>query len=133
MAIQSMLTKIRNRGTEVETLTSGPGIVVTIKDINEILNDFSKVVVKDQEKQFKSRKELNKLQEDHYRNLIYIKDQKIKNYEARLTNIGLNLENMVTSRLFEKGNQLIYELDSSNRVLQLFKNSMYDLESTLER
>ena len=117
MAIQSMLTKIRNRGTEVETLTSGPGIVVTIKDINEILNDFSKVVVKDQEKQFKSRKELNKLQEDHYRNLIYIKDQKIKNYESRLTNIGLNLENMVTSRLFEKGNQLIYELDSSNRVL----------------
>ena len=45
-----MLTKFRNRGTEVETLTSGPGLVVTIKDLNEILNDFSKTVIKDQEK-----------------------------------------------------------------------------------
>ena len=52
-----MLTKIRNRGTEVETLTSGPGIVITIKDLNEILNDFSKAVIKDQEKQFKTRLE----------------------------------------------------------------------------
>ena len=45
-----MLTKIRNRGTEVETLTSGPGLVITIKDLNEILNDFSKSVIKDYEK-----------------------------------------------------------------------------------
>lgn len=56
-----MLTKLRNRGTEVETLTSGPGIVITVKDINEILSDFGKIVIKDQEKQFKSRKEVSKL------------------------------------------------------------------------
>lgn len=31
---------MRNRGTEVETLTSGPGLVLTIKDINEIMIDF---------------------------------------------------------------------------------------------
>jgi len=42
-----MLTKIRNRGTEIETLTSGPGLVITMKDLNEILNDFGKAVVKD--------------------------------------------------------------------------------------
>lgn len=128
-----MLTKLRNRGTEVETLTSGPGIVITVKDINEILSDFGKIVIKDQEKQFKSRKEVSKLQDDFYRNLIFIKDQKIKNYETRIQNIGHNLEKMVTSRLFEKGNQLIYELDSSKRVLSLFKNSMHDLEANLLR
>ena len=41
---------MRNRGTEVETLTSGPGMVFTIKDINEILIDFCNITIKDQEK-----------------------------------------------------------------------------------
>ena len=36
--------------TEVETLTSGPGMVFTIKDINEILIDFCNTTIKDGEK-----------------------------------------------------------------------------------
>jgi len=55
--------------------------------------------------------------EENYRALIYTKDQHIKTLQARLTNIGINLENIIDARLFEKGNQLIYELDSSNRIL----------------
>lgn len=35
--VQSFLTKLRNRCTEVETLASGPGIVFSIKDFNECL------------------------------------------------------------------------------------------------
>ena len=35
--IQKFITKLRNRGTEVETLTSGPGMVFTVKDFNECL------------------------------------------------------------------------------------------------
>jgi len=46
-----------------------------------------------------------------------MKDQKINWLEHRINQIGLNLENIIDSRLFEKGNQLIYELDSSNRLL----------------
>ena len=46
-AVQSLITKMRNRGTEVETLTSGPGMVFTIKDINEILIDFCNITIKD--------------------------------------------------------------------------------------
>jgi len=122
---------MRNRGTEVETLTSGPGMVFTIKDINEILIDFCNITIKDQEKQFKSRSELFKLMEDNYRNLIYQKDQKINSLEHRIKNIGLNLENIIDARLFERGNQLIYELDSSNRVLSLFKSAMFGLEKNL--
>jgi len=44
-----------------------------------------------------------------------------------------NIEKMVSARLFEKGNKLIYELDSSNRVLQLFKSSIYKLENSLHK
>ena len=35
--VQTFLTRLRNRGTEVETLTSGPGMVFTQKDINECI------------------------------------------------------------------------------------------------
>ena len=69
--------------------------------------------------------------EDNYRTLVYQKDQKISSLEHRIKNIGLNLENIIDARLFEKGNQLIYELDSSNRVLSLFKSAMFGLESNL--
>ena len=35
--VQTFLTKLRNRCTEVETLASGPGIVFSMKDFNECL------------------------------------------------------------------------------------------------
>lgn len=38
--VQSFLTKLRNRCTEVETLASGPGIVFSIKDFSECLHAF---------------------------------------------------------------------------------------------
>lgn len=38
--VQSFLTKLRNRCTEVETLASGPGIVFSLKDFNECLTNF---------------------------------------------------------------------------------------------
>ena len=69
--------------------------------------------------------------EDNYRQLIYQKDQKINSLEHRIKNIGLNLENIIDAKLFERGNQLIYELDSSNRVLSLFKSQMFSLEKNL--
>jgi len=39
------LTRIRNRGTEVETLTAGPGIVVTLKDMSEIIMEFCRTTI----------------------------------------------------------------------------------------
>ena len=48
---------MRNRGTEVDTVTSGPGIVMTIKDVNEILVDFCRQSIADGTRQLKSRTE----------------------------------------------------------------------------
>jgi hypothetical protein len=33
----------------VETLTSGPGLVFTVKDINELLQDFCRSILQNQE------------------------------------------------------------------------------------
>lgn len=122
---------MRNRCTQVETLTSGPGIVLTAKDINDILIEFCRAIVKDHEKQFKSRTESAHLKEQELGNAIYAKDMRIKTLENRLKRISDNLENVIDARLFEKGNQLIYELDSSTRVLNIFKETMNDLETKL--
>jgi len=46
-AIQVLLTRMRNRCAQIETLTSGPGMVFTIKDLNDILIDFCKMSIKD--------------------------------------------------------------------------------------
>lgn len=40
--LQSFLTRLRNRCTEVETLTSGPGLVFSIKDFNDCLAIFAR-------------------------------------------------------------------------------------------
>ena len=69
--------------------------------------------------------------QEEYREDIYRKDQEIKTLKNRIHNISINLENIIDARLFEKGNQLIYELDSSNRVLKMFKDAMGGLESHL--
>lgn len=55
----------------------------------------------------------------------------IKTLLYRLERIGDNLANVIDARFFEKGNQLIYELDSSNRIVNLFKRHIYGLEQTL--
>ena len=60
-----------------------------------------------------------------------MKDRKLKNLEQRIKNVNENLENIVNSRLFEKGNQLIYELDSSSRCLNIFKRAFFGLETKL--
>jgi len=38
--MQVWLTKLKNRGVDIETLTSGPGIVFAYKDMNECLQQF---------------------------------------------------------------------------------------------
>ena len=73
------------------------------------------------------------MKEEHYKQLLFVKDQQIKTLENRISNIGLNLENIIEGRLFEKGNLLVYELDSANRILNLFKNAMFGLEQNLIR
>lgn len=55
----------------------------------------------------------------------------IKTLLFRLERIGENLANVIDARFFEKGNQLIYELDSSNRIVNLFKRHVYGLEQYL--
>ena len=129
--VQQFLTELRNRGTGVATLTSGPGWVFTEKDINECIQKFCRQVIKYGEKELKSRSDSAAQKEAHYRRMIYIKDQKIADMQRRIDNTGKNLGKLISAKLFEKGNQLIYQLDSTSRLLILFKQTMFGLETEL--
>ena len=126
--LQKFLTKLSNRGTEVETLTSGPGMVFTVRDMNDCIQEFCRDVILYCEKELKSRSDLHYQKEEHYRNLIYYKDQRITDMEKRIESMSKNIENLISAKLFERGNQLIYQLDSTSRLLILFKQTMYGLE-----
>jgi len=64
--VQKFITKLRNRGTEVETLTSGPGVVFTVKDFNECLQTLCRALVKYGEREMRSRSEFFAKKEAHY-------------------------------------------------------------------
>lgn len=103
-------------------------MVFTVKDLNECLNDFCREIVKYSEKQMKSRSELLHIKSEHYEQLLYVKDQKISDMDRRLKNQNKNLDNLISARLFEKGNQMIYELDNCNRLIPIFKQGLMFLE-----
>ena len=102
--VQEFLTKLGNRGTEVETLTSGPGVVFTRKDFNDAIQGFCRKVIIYGEQELKSRSDLAFQKEEHYRHLIYVKDQKIASIEDRIRRQSKNIENIISAKLFEKGN-----------------------------
>jgi hypothetical protein len=74
-AVQKCLTRLKNRCTEVETLTSGPGIVFTIKDFNECIQMLARDLIKYSELELRSRSETAVLKENHYLHLLYHKDK----------------------------------------------------------
>lgn len=106
--VQEFLTKLRNRGTEVETLTSGPGVVFTVKDFNDAIQNFSRKIITYGEKELNSRSDMFAKKEEHYMQLLYVKDQQVTDLEQRARNTAKNIEDIISAKLFEKGNQLIY-------------------------
>ena len=55
--MQKMLTQLRNRGLSITTLTSGAGVVISTKDLYEILEDCCRGLCKSGEVEMKSRTE----------------------------------------------------------------------------
>lgn len=64
-----------------------------------------------------------------YENLLYSKDQQLLNLEAKLKHAKEEINKIVNTKVFSRGNNLIYELDKSARQLRLIKDNIYSLES----
>ena len=82
--IQKMLTQIKNRCLEIETLTSGTGIVISSKDLNECLEECCRSLIKYGEIEMRTRCEYLATNLIQYENLLYIKDRQLLNLENKL-------------------------------------------------
>lgn len=102
--VQEFLTRLANRGTQVETLTSGPGLVFMKRDFCEAITNFCRKLITYGEQELKSRSDLFYQKEEHYLHMIYVKDQKISDMEQRIKNTAKNIEDIISAKLFEKGN-----------------------------
>lgn len=126
--VQQFLTRLRNRCTEVDTLTSGPGIVFSMKDFNECLSIFSKSLLKYSEESLRQRVETSAIMQNQYRHLIYLKDMEVVYYRAKCEQFLKNIDVIVDSKMSAKGNSMIYELDVTNRELRTLKDHYYLME-----
>lgn len=129
--LQTFLTRLRNRCTEVETLTSGPGLVFSIKDFNDCISIFARQLIKYGEEELRLRSEQQNIREHQYHHLIYIKSMENLFYRKKCEQLLQNIETLTNAKLMSQGNQMIYELDISARELQTLKDHYYVMESNI--
>jgi len=79
-----MLTQIKNRCLEIETLTSGVGVVISSKDLNECLEECCRSLIKDGELEMRKRCEHLSMNLLQYANFLYVKDRQLLNLENKL-------------------------------------------------
>jgi len=66
-----------------------------------------------------------------YENMLYGKDMQLLNLEGKLKHAKGELQKIVNTKVFARGNNLIYELDRSTRQLRLMKDGVFVLEKGL--
>lgn len=117
---------------DIETLTSGPGIVLTYKDLNECLQSFCTEMISFGEKEMKTRTTGYLQMLEHQKNLIYIKDTRVEALKRKFRLVNDNITRIVNSRIYEKGNALIFELDRSLREVRFYEEHIYVFEKELK-
>ena len=114
-SVQRMLTQFMNRCLPIETLTSGAGFTISAKDLNECLNELCRSHVKSCEIEMRTRCEQLSMLILQYENLLYTKDMQLINLEHKLKHAKEELNKIINTKVFSRGNNLIYELDISTR------------------
>lgn len=67
-----------------------------------------------------------------YENLLYTKDMQLLNLEHKLKHAKEELNKIINTKVFSRGNNLIYELDMSTRQLRLMKDNVFSVEKNLK-
>jgi len=131
-SVQRMLTQFMNRCLPIETLTSGAGFTISAKDLSECLTELCRSQVKSCEIEMRTRCEQLSLLILQYENLLYTKDMHLLNLENKLKHAKEEINKIINTKVFSRGNNLIYELDMSTRQLRLMKDNVFGVEKNLK-
>ncbi len=112
---------------EIDTL-SGPGVVFTYKDLNTCLQTLCTQVMSYSEKEMRTRTSALHQQINHLLHLVYIKDCRIEGLKNKFGMMRDNITRAVNSKIYEKGNALIFELDRGLREVRLYKEHIGSFE-----
>ena len=129
--VQTFLTKLRNRCTEVETLASGPGIVFSMKDFNECLQVFCQGLLKHCECELRTRVETYHIRQNQYQHLLYMKDKQALYYRRKCEQFLGDIDKLVNAKIASKGSQLIYGLDVASRELGVLRDNYRLMQSMM--
>jgi len=69
-----MLSQFKNRMLEIDTITSGKGVIISTKDLTECLRECARNIIKSDEFEMRTRCEFLSNQIIHYENTLYHKD-----------------------------------------------------------
>jgi hypothetical protein len=75
---------MKNRMLSYRQLTGGEGVIIRNKDLQSIIEEFTRSIVKDGEVEMRTRCESLHIQIQTYEDLLYQKDQQIVNLEYKL-------------------------------------------------
>ena len=81
--VQQFLTRLKNRCTEVETLTSGPGVVFSMKDFNDWIQTLWRGMIKYCETSIRSINETSLLKTQQLQHLVYINERNMQYYKDK--------------------------------------------------
>jgi hypothetical protein len=101
--IQQFLTRLRNRWTEVETLTSGPGIVFSMKDFNDCIQTLCRGMIKYAETSLRSINETAHIKSQHLQHLVYVKERQMDYYKNKCQNFVNEIDKIINAKMTEKG------------------------------
>ena len=106
-------------------------MVISSKDLNECLEECCRSLIKYGEIEMRSRCEHLTMNLTQYENLLYVKDRQLLNLENKLRTAKQEMNKIVNTKVFSRGNNLIYELDMTTRQLRLLKDNIFLLEKNL--
>lgn len=123
---------MKNRMLVTKSLTGGEGFTIRSKDLTGILEDLCRSIVKTGEIEMKTRCADLIQQIDFLQQMMYAKDQQIMTLESKLQHASDELTKIVNTKVFAKGNSVIFELDHTQRQLRLIKDNIFQMESRLK-
>lgn len=80
-------------------MTSGMGIVFSLKDFNECLQAMCRNLLKYSEQELYERVETAAIKENQYRHLLYLKEQQSQYYHRKCEHLIRSLDKLVSAKL----------------------------------
>ena len=129
--LNNFLSVMRNRGTTVAA-PGGKALVYTIKDLTTLTKRFADQIQRFKESEHKENFEKIVIDLSRIKEKIIAKEKLLLGYKKNTEELEIEVSNMVNARLTQKGAQIMYELDVSQRQLKEIKENTKELEISVK-